>query len=121
MVLPDVIFNTAPQRISAFALKNRIAAFGPDVPFAESGSLLSYGPSRPDMARRAATYVKKILGTADDYRRLYGDGTTVEGVETSAKPVAATVSAPAKKAAPLRKAPPKKRVPRKPAKKALGR
>ena len=64
VVLPDVIFNTAPQRISAFALKNRIAAFGPDVPFAESGSLLSYGPSRPDMARRAATYVKKILAGA---------------------------------------------------------
>ncbi len=67
------------------------------------------------------TYVKKILGTADDYRRLYRDGATVEGVETTAKPVAPTVSAPAKKAAPVRKAPPKKRVPRKPAKRALGR
>ena len=61
VVLPDAIFNTEPQRISAFALKNRIAAFGPVALFAESGSLLSYGPSRPDIARRAATYVKKIL------------------------------------------------------------
>ena len=50
-----------PQRISAFALKNRIAAFGPDAQFPEAGSLLSYGPSLLDMYRRAATYVKKIL------------------------------------------------------------
>ncbi|MEQ1731747.1 MAG: hypothetical protein ABL982_25525, partial [Vicinamibacterales bacterium] len=68
------------------------------------------------------TYVKKILGTADDYRRLYGNGVTVEGIETTVKPSAPpTVSAPAKKAAPGRKAPPKKSTPRKPAKKALGR
>lgn len=67
------------------------------------------------------TYVKKILGTADDYRRLYGDRETVEGVETTAKAQAPRVTAPAKKAAPVRKAPPKKSVPRKPAKKAIGR
>ena len=53
-----------PQRISAFALKNRIAAFGPDAQFPEAGSLLSYGPSLLDMYRRAATYVKKILAGA---------------------------------------------------------
>ena len=64
VVLPDVIFNTAPQRISAFALKNRIAAFGPDAEYADTGSLLSYGPSRIDMYRHAATYVKKILAGA---------------------------------------------------------
>ena len=63
VVLRDAMFlgEPQPQRISAFALKNRIAAFGPDAAFADAGSLLSYGPSTPDMFRRAATYVKKIL------------------------------------------------------------
>lgn len=67
------------------------------------------------------TYVKKILGTADDYRRLYGNGAAIDGVETSVKSAAPTVSAPARKKAPARKAPAKKSPPRKPAKKALGR
>ncbi len=53
-----------PQRISTFALNNRIAAFGPDVVFTEAGGLLSYGPSNLDMFRRSATYVKKILAGA---------------------------------------------------------
>ncbi len=66
-------------------------------------------------------YVKKILGTADDYRRLYGNGVLVEGVETTVKPTAPAVSAPAKKAAPARKAPSKKSPRRRPAKKAIGR
>ncbi len=64
VVLSDAMLNAEPQRISAFALKNRIAAFGTDAPFAEAGSLLSYGPSRLDMVRRSATYVKKILAGA---------------------------------------------------------
>ena len=64
VVVRDVMLNAEPQRISAFALKNRIAAFGPDAEFAEAGSLLSYGPSRLDMYRRSATYVKKILAGA---------------------------------------------------------
>jgi len=64
-------------------------------------------------------YVKKILGTTDDYRRLYGSTTTVDGVETSRAPAAAAVSAsPTKKApAPTRKPSSKKPLPRKPASK----
>ena len=53
-----------PQRISAFALKHRIAVFGPDAQIAEASDLLSYGPSTLDIYRRAATYVKKILAGA---------------------------------------------------------
>ena len=64
VVVPDSMLLGEHQRISAFALKNRIAAFGSDAPFAEAGSLLSYGPSRLDMFRRSATYVKKILAGA---------------------------------------------------------
>ena len=64
VVLADAMLSGEPQRISAFALKNRIPAFGVDADFAEAGSLLSYAPSRLDMYRRSATYVKKILAGA---------------------------------------------------------
>ena len=64
VVLSDAMLNAEPQRISAFALKNRIAAFGGPADFAESGSLLSYGASGPENFRRSATYVKKILASA---------------------------------------------------------
>lgn len=58
-------------------------------------------------------YVKKILGTAEDYRRLYGTGGTVEGVETSRAPTVPAVSATPKKPAPAKKPAPKKSAPRK--------
>jgi soluble lytic murein transglycosylase len=62
-------------------------------------------------------YVKKILGTTEDYRRLYADAANVEGVETTRTPTAlASVSPPAKKKAPaVRKPAPRKRAPAKPA------
>lgn len=61
LVQREAMLNAETQRISAFALENRIAAFGSDAQFAEAGSLLSYGPSRLDMYRRAAYFVDKIL------------------------------------------------------------
>ena len=64
MVVIDAMLYGEHQRISAFALKHRIAAFGGPAEFAEAGSLLSYGPSLLDMYRRSATYVKKILAGA---------------------------------------------------------
>lgn len=64
VVVRDATLQGEHQRISAFALKNRIAAFGSFAEFAESGSLLAYGPSGLDMFRRSATYVKKILAGA---------------------------------------------------------
>ena len=64
VVVRDAMLQGEHQRISAFALNNRIAAFGSFAEFAEAGSLLSYGPSSLDMARRSATYVKKILAGA---------------------------------------------------------
>ena len=64
VVVRDAMLNSEHQRISAFALNNRIAAFGGLAEFAEAGSLLSYAPSALDMFRRSATYVKKILAGA---------------------------------------------------------
>ena len=61
VVLRDAMFAGELERISALALKSRIAAFTPVSEFAEAGSLLSYGPSVPDQYRRVAIYVKKIL------------------------------------------------------------
>ncbi|MGE3958752.1 MAG: transglycosylase SLT domain-containing protein [Vicinamibacterales bacterium] len=59
-------------------------------------------------------YVKKILGTAEDYRRLYANVSQVDGIE-AVRHAAPRVSTPAsKKVAPARKAPPRKA----PAKKA---
>jgi soluble lytic murein transglycosylase len=54
-------------------------------------------------------YVKRILGTADDYRRVYGNAASIQGVETTRKPsVPAVADAAPKKSAPAPKAPPKK-------------
>jgi soluble lytic murein transglycosylase len=67
-------------------------------------------------------YVKRILGTAEDYRRLYaaagGSPRPVPSLSTARTPVKSAVvkKTPAKKKAPARKAPPKKK--KAPAKKA---
>jgi soluble lytic murein transglycosylase len=66
-------------------------------------------------------YVKKILGTAEDNRRIYGDMTENDGVETTKAPrPPASIAAPAKKKAPASRRPSaptssSKKAPRKPA------
>ena len=60
-------------------------------------------------------YVKRILGTAEDYRRLYGDGQTPTAVTRKSPPTKKATTpkkAPAKKA-PAKKAPTKKSPPKK--------
>ena len=49
------------QLITDFALRNQLPAVYEERIFIEAGGLLSYAPSFPDMGRRAATYVDKIL------------------------------------------------------------
>jgi putative ABC transport system substrate-binding protein len=48
-------------QIASFAQKNRLPSMYPTKEFVDAGGLMSYGPSNPDMRRRAATYVDKIL------------------------------------------------------------
>ena len=48
-------------RIAELAARNRLPAIHFDRLFAEAGGLMAYGPNVPDMFRRAATYVDKIL------------------------------------------------------------
>jgi putative tryptophan/tyrosine transport system substrate-binding protein len=53
------LFN--PQRIVVLAAKYRLPAIYSWRGWVQGGGLMSYGPSLPDLARRAATYVDKIL------------------------------------------------------------
>jgi ABC-type uncharacterized transport system substrate-binding protein len=48
-------------QIASFAQKNRLPSIYAQREYVDAGGLMSYGPSTPDMFRRAATYVDKIL------------------------------------------------------------
>ena len=49
------------KRIADFALQSRLPSVYEWRAAVEDGGLMSYGPSRADLSRRAATYVDKIL------------------------------------------------------------
>jgi putative ABC transport system substrate-binding protein len=61
LVLSSPVLNSQRIRVAEFALKNRVPAIHHFAEFVEAGGLMSYGPSFPDLYRRAATYVDKIL------------------------------------------------------------
>jgi ABC-type uncharacterized transport system substrate-binding protein len=61
IALPSPLFAVHRRRVAELALKNRLPAVSFETGFAEAGGLMSYGPNVPDMHRRAATYVDKIL------------------------------------------------------------
>ena len=48
-------------QIASFAQKNRLPSIYAQKEYVDAGGLMSYGPNTPDMHRRAATYVDKIL------------------------------------------------------------
>ena len=49
------------SQIASFAQTNRLPSMFAQKEYVDAGGLMSYGPSTPDMHRRAATYVDKIL------------------------------------------------------------
>lgn len=61
ITLNDGMFYTQRERIVTLARESRLAGVHPETAFVEAGGLVSYGPSLPDLFRRAATYVDKIL------------------------------------------------------------
>jgi putative tryptophan/tyrosine transport system substrate-binding protein len=61
LVLPGLLFSYNRRRIAELALKNQLLAIYWQRQFAEAGGLMAYGPSLPDLYRRAASYVDKIL------------------------------------------------------------
>jgi len=57
----DPVFIINQKRIVALAAKSALPAIYPWKEIVDSGGLMSYGPSFPDLWRRAAIYVDKIL------------------------------------------------------------
>ncbi len=57
----DPLFVTNLKRIAGLAAKSRLPSIYHLSEFADAGGLVTYGPDRADMFRRAATYVDKIL------------------------------------------------------------
>jgi putative ABC transport system substrate-binding protein len=55
------MFTTERRRLVDLAAKNRLPAVYESREDVDAGGLMSYGPNRADMFRRAATYVDKIL------------------------------------------------------------
>jgi len=60
-IAPDPIFVTNLKRIAGLAAKNRLPSIFHVSEFVDAGGLVTYGPDRADLFRRAATYVDKIL------------------------------------------------------------
>jgi putative ABC transport system substrate-binding protein len=60
-VLTSVMFTTERRRLVDLAAKSRLPAVYPQRDSVDAGGLMSYGPNGPDLFRRAATYVDKIL------------------------------------------------------------
>jgi putative ABC transport system substrate-binding protein len=61
MVLPPPSTSLAMKRIVELAVKNRLPTTYHWKEYVEAGGLMYYGANLPDMYRRAATYVDKIL------------------------------------------------------------
>jgi putative tryptophan/tyrosine transport system substrate-binding protein len=60
-VCPDALINANRLRISIWALGMRLPTMFGFREYVDSAGLMSYGPSIPDLFRRAAEYVDKIL------------------------------------------------------------
>jgi len=64
-VLPSARFLREHKRLVDLAAKNRLPAVYTSREFVDGGGLMSYGANQPDLFRRAATYVDKILKGAN--------------------------------------------------------
>ncbi len=60
-VLVSNMFNSERRRLVDLAAKHRLPAVYTGRASVDAGGLMSYGPNVPDLWRRAATYVDKIL------------------------------------------------------------
>jgi putative ABC transport system substrate-binding protein len=60
-VVGDPLVNTHRARLNIFALANRLPTMHAQREYVEAGGLISYGPNFPEMNRRAADFVDKIL------------------------------------------------------------
>jgi putative tryptophan/tyrosine transport system substrate-binding protein len=60
-VCPDATINANHARINTLALGARLPTMHGVRDYVEVGGLMAYGPNLPDLYRRAANYVDKIL------------------------------------------------------------
>jgi len=60
-IVPSPMLFTYRQRLAEFAMKHRVPTIVGSREYVEAGSLASYGTDYPDLFRRAATVVDKIL------------------------------------------------------------
>ena len=61
VVVNGPLFHAERRRIAELALKHKLPAIYGAADYVEAGGLLAYGPSYPELFRRAAFYVDKIL------------------------------------------------------------
>jgi ABC-type uncharacterized transport system substrate-binding protein len=61
VTLNDTMFFSQQVQIANLAIKTGLPAMFPESEYVNAGGLMSYGPNLPDLFRRAATYVDKIL------------------------------------------------------------
>ena len=61
LILEDALTNVYSKRIADLAARNRLPSIFGLTTFAEAGGLMAYGPNRPELWRRAAIFVDKIL------------------------------------------------------------
>jgi putative ABC transport system substrate-binding protein len=61
LVLSSFLINVRRTEVIDLAVKNRLPAIYFQRDIVEASGLMTYGPSQADLARRAATYVDKIL------------------------------------------------------------
>ena len=60
-VIEEAVMASYRTRVLGLASKHRLPTGSQYKEFAEAGGLLTYGPDLPDLFRRAATYVDKVL------------------------------------------------------------
>jgi putative tryptophan/tyrosine transport system substrate-binding protein len=64
--MPDSFMQVHQGTVISLTARNNVPAIGADLPgFAKEGGLLSYGANFPDIFRRAAPYVDRILRGAN--------------------------------------------------------
>ena len=61
LLLEDSLFTAHRSRLVELAAKSQIPAIYGQREFVDAGGLMSYGVHYPDVYRRAATYVDKLL------------------------------------------------------------
>ena len=61
LTLGSPILDSERAHVADLAVKNRLPAIYPQIEYTEAGGLMYYGANTPELFRRAATYVEKIL------------------------------------------------------------